>query len=114
MKKRPSRWLPDAVRMSYTKRVTTPDGTEMFVRAMRKENVDVIGELTWWLPTPVYLVAEVIRELRTRGKYEGIWLVEVGHRWGFKKNVKLGEFPKAEALDLVNARADEIARGSSS
>lgn len=82
----------------------------MVVRASRKQDADVAGELTWWLPVPIYLVGEVIHELRTRRKHQGLWLVEVAHRRAFKAPVLLGEFSKADALALADARADEITR----
>lgn len=85
----------------------------MFVRAMRKEDFDWAGEVTSWMPWPVFLAGQVVQELRARDKYEGRWTVVVGHRWGFKEDVMLGEFSKADALELVDVSAAEIARGTS-
>lgn len=99
------------MRSSYTRRATAPDGTEVVLRASRKQDADVTGEFTWWLPWPVFVAGEVLRELRMRDKYEGRWIVRVRPRWGFEKGQVLGEFPRAEALDLVDARADEITHG---
>lgn len=113
MRTRPGRRLPDALRISYARRVTEPSGAETVVRATRKEDVDVVGEATWWMPWPIYVAGQFIRELRTCGKYDGLWQVTVRPRWGFKEPELLGEFSKADALDLVDTTAIEIARRNS-
>jgi hypothetical protein len=99
------------MRLTYTRWVTAPDGTEMIVRAERSEDANMAGEVTSWLPWPIFLVGLLIHEASTRDKYEGAWEVQVERRWGFGQPLVLGEFSKREALDLVDTRAEEIARG---
>lgn len=60
-----------------------------------------------FLPAGIQLLWLAVRESSLDEKYRGLWIVAEGHR--FHELDTIAEVPKAEALDLVDRRAHELA-----
>lgn len=100
----------DRLRLGYTKRVITPSGQQIVVRARRTMDVaEPSSGSSWMLPLPMFLSWEVLREVRLSRKYQRLWLVETYPRYEASKATVLAELPRHQAFDMVDERAASLA-----
>lgn len=97
--------------MDYHRRVMTPNGHEVVVRARRKVDANSVSPMA--VPLPIVLVAiwTAVREYRQHSKYQRQWIVEVFPRFDPDRAHVVARTGKREALDLVDRHVADLAAG---
>lgn len=101
--------MRDRFRFAYYQRVATPTGEPLTIRARRKSAaLQPDPQVSALMPLPLMVAWDMIRALRMRRKYQGLWVVEVYRKYESAEARIVDEAPKYEAFDLVDARASEM------
>lgn len=109
---RPRRTALDPLRMDYHRRVTTPSGQEVVVRARRKIDADSVDPVGVPLPVVVVAIWTALHEYRNHSRYHHQWIVEEFPRFEPHRAQVVAQGRKRDALDLVDRHARDLATGS--
>jgi hypothetical protein len=101
----------DWLRLDYRRRVTTPQGKELVIRARREIDSETTDPLAVPLPWFIIVPWMAIREAKNHSEHEHRWVVDVYPRWESSKAKPVGAGTKAEALDLVDAETQRLRQG---
>lgn len=108
----PRRTVLDPLRMDYHRRVTTPSGREVVVRARRKIDADSVDPVQVPLPIVVVAIWAAVREWRNHSKYHHQWIVEVFPRFEPHRAQVVARLSKQDALDLADRHAKDLSTGA--